>query len=129
MNTVNNLSAISSNLLMAKMIQSKLDGRLAIVKRIDGDRVHILMADLGEKNFSLRTINEGFVFILDNASLVRTFFASNYPVSALFQEGGVYDTACDMYDRLNARFPDLMHSDIYQMLNTILDEVNKKSGL
>ena len=129
MNNQVNLSALTSDLLTAKMIQSKLDGRLAVINKIEGGRVFVTMKGLGAKNFSISTITNGFIFIMDNASLVKCYFASNYSLSDIFNEEGAYRVACEIHDDLNKRFPDLMCADIYRMLISMVDEINRKSGL
>jgi len=129
MATQNNLSAINVNLLTAKMLQSKLDGRLAIFKRWEGDRVILEMDRLGEKNFSIETINNGFGFILDNESLVKSFFWNTYGPQDLFGEEAILEASSEIYDKLSGRFPDLTNHSIFLILTAILTEINKKSGL
>lgn len=129
LNTQKNLSNVSVNLLTCKMLQSKKDGRLAFVKKIDGDFVYIEMDRIGERKFHVDVIENGFGYILDNHTLVKSFFFNRFSPSAIFGEESIFLTACEIYDALSGRFPDLTNQDVLFILKRIAFEIDVKSGL
>ncbi len=129
MATTKNLSNVSVNLLTAKMLQSKMDNRLAFVKRIDGDFVYLEMDNVGERKFHVDVVNKGFGFILDNATMIKSFFFNRYSPSAVFGEDAIYKTGCEIFDALSGRYSDLTNQDVFTVLKRISYEIDTKSGL
>lgn len=122
------LTDLTSDLLIAKMVQSKKDGRLAFIQKINGDRVILDMERIGERNFPIDLVNKNFKFLTTNKEVVKAFFFNNYSVRHLFNPKSLYETAFSIHDRLCDRI-DLSNVETAEILKDVVEEVNRKSGL
>jgi hypothetical protein len=123
------LSQLDFNLIGCKMLKSSLDGRLAFVKSIKGDRVFLDMGEIGERNFSIQTIKNGFIPIFRYEDLVLNYFFENYFIDVIYTDYGVYKVSEHIYNALIDRFPDLTSHFIYKTLKDFQVRNDKREGL
>lgn len=130
-NSKNNTVELTTDLLIAKMIQSKADGRLAIITKIDSDEdvVYLNMDRIGARKFPTRTVNHGFNFLTTNEEVIKAWFYTYFSVRKLFNPKSLYETACEIYDSLNKTFDDMTMVEVANTLKGIVDEADKKAGL
>ena len=113
-----------TEMIIAKALQSKQDGRMATFKSVEQDGTIVLdMEKLGERKFSQRTVEQGFVDHLDNESLVDGFVRRHVDRTDLeVSDEKCFDMSCKVYDLMSRRFKDLTNVECYKAIRGIFDE-------
>jgi len=107
-----------ANLITAKAIQSKMDNRMASFVGIDmNDNVTLDLERIGRRTFPLGMVQAGFVFHMDNDSLIKGYLQkkgvrSDRPVT----DKEVHEAAQDVFTILSGRFKDLKHIECYKSI-------------
>lgn len=122
-------SELTTGIILSKMLQSKKDARLAVINKIENGHVELLMDNVGVRVFPMHVINEGFKFLETNEEMVKAFFYNKYSPRNLFNPESLFMVACEIYDKLSPRFPNLTNVEISLYLKNIVNEINKKSEL
>ena len=129
MKTTLNKTTLKADVLTAKMLQSKIDGRLAVIKNVNEDTVSIYMERIGERVFSKKIINKGFEPLQTNKLIVISYFLNNFSPIDLFNKKNLFNTAFKIYDVLSEVSEDLTNVETVRILQEYVDKIDTKSEL
>lgn len=113
-----------TEMIIAKALQSKKDGRMATFKEIDeNDNVVLEMERLGERRFPQRLVESGFVAHLDNESLVQGWVKRHLDrTDVKVSDEKCFKMSCEVFDIMSRRFTDLTNVECYKAVRGIFDE-------
>lgn len=123
------LSELTYDIANCKMLKSSLDGRVGFVKKIIGDRVILDMGEIGERNFSIRTIQRGFIPIHEYEDLVLDYFFSNFFMDMIYTDFGIHLVTKKINDDLSERFPKLTNHFIFVTLKSFRNRLDKRENI
>lgn len=116
-----------ADLITAKAIQSKKDGRMATFLGLENDLVVLEMEQLGTRKFHRDIVEQGFIAHLDNMSLVKGWVARQLGRTDVpCDDTMVWKLSCQTYDFMSRRFPTLTNVECYTAIRELLPINNEQ---
>ena len=112
------------DLMTAKAIQSKVDGRMATFLNVDGDIVTLDMERIGLRKLPLNVVQSGFEFHMNYDSLVKAFLKkTGIRTDVPATDADVFEISCQVRDFMSRRFKDLTNLECYKAVRSYLPTI------
>ena len=108
-----------ANLIGNKALVSKRDNRLATLVTIENDTVILDMEKIGKRAFPIDVVQNGFIALLDNKSLIKTFVLREVSYGIKLTPEQIYNLTCRVGDVMRKRFKEIDDSEVIESLKEL----------
>lgn len=115
------------DLITAKAIQSKKDGRMATFLGIENELIVLDIEKIGLRKFAKEIVEDGFVAHLDNQSLIKGWVGRQLGRTDVpCDDTMVWKLSCSTFDIMVKRFPTLTNVECFTAIRELLPVNNEQ---